>query len=225
MMRYDSVILFSGGIDSFVGYHYLNKPQPIYFNMNTKYSKKEINNLKNFDIKTPIIDNSLVFLGDGEQNGSAYVPFRNLYLAMTAVSRYSDTVYICGLKDDVVSDKNEEVFKEWSQHLSKLEGREINIISPFWNHTKEDIVKWYSENYDKNDLLNTISCYSDTDECHCGKCKACFRKACVLYTVGIELPFYDNDIVMEYKKKLGTGHYDLRREETMKKYFKFLEEK
>ena len=36
------ILLFSGGIDSFVAYHYLGKPKTVYFDLGTPYTGKEI---------------------------------------------------------------------------------------------------------------------------------------------------------------------------------------
>ena len=36
------VLLFSGGIDSYVAWHYLSKPQTVYFNLKSRYSNKEM---------------------------------------------------------------------------------------------------------------------------------------------------------------------------------------
>jgi 7-cyano-7-deazaguanine synthase in queuosine biosynthesis len=223
-MIYDKVILFSGGIDSYVGYWYLNEPQPIYFNLKSKYSDKEISNFSNLNLnKNIIIDNDLNYLGQFEQDLNAHIPFRNLYMAMTASAKYSDTIYICGLKDDNVSDKNEKVFKEWSEHLSKLENRNIQILSPFWNMTKSDVVKWYSKHYDSNLLLNTISCYNDNDK-SCYNCQSCFRRNCCLFEIGIKLPFYNNIIIEYYKNRIGTNIYDTNRELSMSKYIEYIEQ-
>ena len=52
------ILLFSGGIDSFVAWHYLNKPKTVYFNLQSRYSLREISVVKKL-IPTTIIDNSL----------------------------------------------------------------------------------------------------------------------------------------------------------------------
>jgi len=221
MKRYKEILMYSGGIDSYVGYHYLNEPQTVYFNLNSKYSNKEIDAV--FKQRPEIIlDNNLAFLGQTEEDMNAHIPFRNLYFAMTAVAKYSDTVYICGLKDDKMTDKNEKVFKQWSDHLSELEEREIRIESPFWEMTKEDVVKWYAEHYNKYKLLDVVSCYSDTDEVYCGKCQCCFRKAVALFTVDITLEFDDDKILDYYYERIGTGTYDERRDYNMKRYIDFV---
>lgn len=229
--RYESVILMSGGLDSFVGYFFLDKkPQPVYFEIGSKYTYKELEHLFKighvFDREDQdiIFDDSLKFLGDYEQGVKAYVPYRNLFLAATAALKYSNTVYICGLKDDMVSDKNEQIFKEWSTMLSKTNNNEnIQILSPFWDYTKVDVAKWFVKNYPQYDLSEyTLSCYSEKPG-HCNNCPACFRRNTALYQVGISIPFYNVDIVNEYKSKLTLDVYDKERIGYMKHYINWLE--
>jgi len=221
MKRFDRVLLYSGGIDSYIGYYYLHKPQLISFDLGSRYTEKEFkyNPLKNTNI---IFDSSLKWLGQQEEILNAHIPFRNLHLALTAVTKYSDTVYICGLKDDNMTDKNKEVFKLWSEHFSFLEDKKIQILSPFWEMTKEDVVKWYSQNYDKNNLLKTISCYSEDDTLYCGGCQACFRKACALFSIGLILPFYDKKILNYYQDRLDKNLYNKQREDTMREYIRYV---
>jgi len=224
--RKENVILVSGGIDSTIAYYFLDKPQPIYFNLNSRYSDKELKYLPNLiDNKhNLIIDNSLKFLGDLEQDLNAHIPYRNLYLAMTATAKYANTVYIIGVQDDNMTDKNKKIFKEWSVHLSKLEERNIAVKSPFWNKTKADIVKWFVENVDnaENILLDTVSCYDKSLEKYCGKCQACFRKAVALYSVEIKLPFYSKEVMDYYYNRIGKKIYNKQREENMLEYINYI---
>jgi 7-cyano-7-deazaguanine synthase len=212
------ILLFSGGIDSFVAYHYLGRPQTVYFDLGTPYTQKEIKVIQEL-IPETIIDNSLN-LGSRQIGDKAYVPFRNLYLAMLAV-KYDDTIVIAGVKDDDVSDKNEPIFEKFSELLSELEGREINIISPFWVMTKEDVVEWYLENHPNDDLLlKTVSCYSKEDTNYCGMCPSCFRKWCALKANGINLDFFNESLLKEYRQKALEGHYIPERNELIIKLTK-----
>ena len=206
-MRYDRVLLFSGGVDSFIAYHFLKKPQTIYFDLKTPYSDKEKQIVKQL-IPTTIIDDSLS-LGNRQIGEKAYIPFRNLYLAMLAV-HYSDTITIVGIKGDDVSDKNEFIFGEFSTLLTVMEGRPIEVYSPFWEMTKEDIVKIFLRDYgSKEDLLKTISCYSHniTDRNYCGKCPSCFRKWVAFRSNGIDIDFYNKKLMGEYYKSATQGKY------------------
>jgi 7-cyano-7-deazaguanine synthase len=200
------ILLFSGGIDSYVAWHYLRKPATVYFNLRSRYSNKEIRVVKKL-IPSTIIDNSLN-LSDREIGEKAYIPFRNLLLAAQAV-KYSDLVVIAGLKDDIVSDKNELIFSKMSELLSEMEGRNIEIVSPFWDTTKDEVVKWFLKNGGTEEqLLSTVSCYSpDEDITYCGSCPSCFRKWIALNNNGIEIEFYNEQLMREYYLRAINGHY------------------
>ena len=206
------ILLFSGGIDSFVAYHYLKKPKTLYFDIGSRYTNLEITHIKKM-IPETIIDTS-IHLGDTEHGDKAYIPFRNLFLALKA-AKYSNTIVIAGLKDDMVSDKNKQVFKKFSDLMSEMEGRQIDVVSPFWDMTKYDVVKWYKDTIDEtgNSLLDTISCYSGTSS-YCGKCPACFRKWCVLKANDIDIsPFLNKELIQEYVTSAEENKYDPLRNE------------
>jgi 7-cyano-7-deazaguanine synthase in queuosine biosynthesis len=200
------ILLFSGGIDSFIAWHYLRYPQTVYFDLKTPYSQKEIKVIKKL-IPATMIDDSLN-LSERQHGKNAYIPFRNLYLAMLAC-HYSDTIMIAGVKDDNVSDKNEAIFKEFSHLLSDLENRPIRVLSPFWDMTKAQIVEWYLKHvdYGKEELLQTISCYSNDKGNYCGSCPSCFRKFIALYANGIKMDFHNQPLMMTYLEKARKGYY------------------
>jgi 7-cyano-7-deazaguanine synthase in queuosine biosynthesis len=213
MAKYDKVLLFSGGVDSFIAYHYLEKPQTVYFNLRGRYSLREMKVVKEL-IPSTIIDGSL-HLGDREKGEKAYIPFRNLLMAAQAV-KYSDNVVIVGLQDDVVSDKNEGIFDRFSRLLSDMECREIRLTSPFWATTKSQIVHWYLMIYGngtREKLKKTISCYragaldGRIDYRYCGACPACFRKWVAFGVNGIELPFHNRELANEYYERASHGYY------------------
>lgn len=209
------ILLLSGGIDSFVAYHYLNKPKTVYFNLGTPYTEKEIKVVKQMD-PSIIIDNSLVELGKTQIGDKAYIPYRNLYLAMRA-SQYDNDVVIAGIKGDDVSDKNESIFKLFSNMLSHLERRAITVTSPFWEMTKEQIVAWYLENKPSTiDLFSgTVSCYSEKEETYCGECPCCFRKWAALVNNGFDIPFHNPHLMDDYKQSAEEGRYVPERNEAI----------
>lgn len=227
MTKFDSVLLFSGGLDSFVAYYYLDKKaQPIYYPLNSRYTQKElkhINYLQKQGINI-LIDNSLFYLGALESGNKAYIPYRNLHLALHAATFYSNKIYIAGLKDDNVIDKNERIFSIWSNTLSETNGEQVQILSPFWNMTKRDVAIWYADKYSALDLdKGTLSCYSPIPDKHCYSCPACFRRNVALYQVGIRLPFFNKEIIQVYKNKIGKELYNVDREKYMVEYINFLE--
>lgn len=211
--RFPEILLFSGGIDSFVAYHFLNKPKTLYFDLGTPYSEKELRVVQQL-IPTTIIETCLD-LGTRQIGENAYIPFRNLHIALLA-ARYSDKIIIAGLKDDAVSDKNEQVFDKFSKLMSEMEGREIIVYSPFWRVTKEDVVRLYLDlGAPREELLKTISCYSDEDTNYCGKCPSCFRKWCAFRANGIDIPFHNDVLMARYFSDARAGKYDKQRNEAI----------
>jgi len=198
------ILLFSGGIDSYVAWHYLGYPRTVYFDVKSRYSEKELAVVKEL-IPGTIIDRSLT-LSDREYGEKAYIPFRNLLFSLQAYY-YSSDIVIAGLKDDMVSDKNELAFSEFSRIMTMLENKEINVISPFWQATKEGIVKWYRDNIGDDNILKTISCYDPGPDRYCGKCPACFRKWNALRSAGYELDFYNEELMDEYYRSALAGKY------------------
>ena len=221
MLKTQKILCISGGVDSVIAYFYLNRPKSVYFNLNTRCTRKElrcIRRLRQFGID-PSIDNSLK-LGKWERP-DAYLPLRNLILASTA-SNYSNNIYIIGIKGDNCPDKSEKAYKLMSKHLteiSKPEDRPIQVLSPFWNMTKSDIINWLIKKKGKifvQRLLQTsVSCYSKGLK-SCGKCPSCFRKAVAMSYCGLNIDFFENNIrtwekIPKYIKKFRTGFYDYQR--------------
>lgn len=209
------ILLFSGGLDSYIAWHYYDRPQTLYFNLGTPYSVKELEVVRRL-IPDTFIEHSIK-LGDRQEGENAYIPYRNLHLALLA-NHYSDTIVIAGLKDDKVNDKNKEIFVDWSMMMTFMMGRPIEVISPFWDMTKEQVVKWFLDNGGTiKELLSTISCYSGSYEKECNACPACFRKWCALSANNIDVPVFNNfDLMLTYLEKAKEGiHYIPERNETI----------
>lgn len=200
------ILLFSGGVDSFIAYYYLGKPKTLYLDLSTPYTDKEIEFVRRIAPDT-IFDNNLQYLGETQQGEKAYIPFRNMLMAAEA-ARYDDQIVIAGLKDDKVSDKNEGIFKKFSDIFSEMEGRRIRVVSPFWRFTKSDIVRWFLlEGGSSDDLLATVSCYSPEPDNYCGRCSCCFRKWIALRSNGIDLGFYNEPLMDEYYESAKNDKY------------------
>ena len=204
------VLLFSGGIDSYVAYHWLQKPRTVYFDLGSRYSAREITVIQDL-IPETIIDRSLS-VGNREIGEKAYIPFRNLMLACLA-EKYGQDIYIIGIEDDVVSDKNESIFSEFSNLLSKLEGKTVNVSSPFWAFSKVEIISWYlQQGLPKETLYETISCYSaDEKSNYCGACPSCFRKWVAFVLSDLPLPFHNVPLAIEYYQAAKNRAYTEKR--------------
>lgn len=198
------ILCYSGGLDSMIAWHYLEKPKSIYFNC-SRYSIMEMESVSTTNPKC-IISHDLDFR-KYEQGENSYIPHRNLMFAAVA-SNYSNKVVIAGVKDDVVEDKNPNAFFLMSKVLSETSKGYTNIISPFWDWTKSEVVRWFLNNVKEAEwyLQHSVSCYSG--EKYCGSCPSCFRKACALFANGIVLPWNNSKLASIYYDKALNAKYD-----------------
>jgi 7-cyano-7-deazaguanine synthase in queuosine biosynthesis len=230
---YSSVVLYSGGIDSFILLDYVRKcidpnTQPVYFDIHSNYSEVEKEFIKKSEPDC-IIDES-VSLGDMETD-TAFIPNRNIILTTLAVSRYAKSIFIGGSKSDRIFDNNRECFDILSDFLTKIDGMEVvKITSPFWDVYKVDMIRWWanSNHGDELDIMtNTFSCYTpletpqtvdikvefDTMQLttnQCLACPACFRKNAALSYLKGYIPFYNDKIIEQYKNEFeAKNHLDL----------------
>jgi len=204
-----NVVLFSGGIDSFIMYHWLQSHPsdniPVYFDLKSKYSEKEKAVVQKL-IPNIIIDESLN-LGSREEGEKAIIPLRNLLLAIQAI-KYGNVVWIAGLADDRAEDKTPKAFNIMSEIINGLAPNSViryKVLSPFWDMTKADVVKWFLTSdmvsIPKEEraklLLQTTSCYHPTEH-YCGRCPSCFRKWVAFHVNDIDLYFNNFKLMQAY---------------------------
>jgi len=204
MRTFNKVLLFSGGIDSYILYHFIKKwgwgAQSVYFNLGHKYARKEMDIVKK--TLNPIIDES--FNLERWEDINSHIPFRNLLFAMGASVYGVDEVFIGGVKDDNVYDNKRPVHDEMTGIISRHLDKYVKVTAPFIDAgmTKADIVHWFiryrgQEQAQKELLENTYSCFSGDEECM--ECKACFRKFSTLYSFGMAVPkFKGEDVAHAY---------------------------
>lgn len=213
-----NVLLFSGGIDSFVAYHYIRKElgrevTPVYFDLGAPYNHREIAVVKTLLPET-IIDTSLS-VGDTQRGQNAFIPYRNLLLACLA-RKYGSNIWIAGLKDDMVEDKNPDAFnsmQECMNFISKPEDH-ARLRSPFWGATKEQVVRWWCNNFpeERDKILQTISCYDPYEPSnYCGRCPSCLRKFFALRNNGFKIEFYNQELFNEYIDRAKRRYYPQER--------------
>jgi len=214
----EKVLLFSGGMDSFIAWHFLKKPKAVYFHIGLDICDRELEVIK--ELGVPVIVDKSIDLSTREiDSDTKFLPMRNLYFAMLAC-KYGDEIYMAGLKDDKVNDKNEEIFAEFSGMLSNLNERRIKVLSPFWNYTKADVVRWYlatvgNEGKALDQLIRTGSCYDLSTGYCCYKCRCCFRKWVALWVNGIKLDFYNRNLLDEYYERAKQRIYVRQRNENI----------
>jgi len=210
------VLLYSGGMDSFIAWHYLGKPKTVFVRLGHKYQKKE------FDSVFATIPDTFVTkvfpygIFEGED---ATIPARNLFLAMIG-AQYGNRIWLVVQKDETsIPDRTPKFFTDGSEILSTLLERKIELASPFWDLDKTDMVKWYLDHVgDVGSLLDTVGCYGVGGRFqHCGDCSACFRRYVALANNGID-PGYtlSERIKGEYRGKMD--HYSEERQARMARW-------
>jgi len=226
-----SVLLYSGGIDSFLARYELAKQnidvELVYCQIATRYGMYERMFLESRKIPITYLS-GLYALGSLEQD-SAYLPNRNILIASyVAAACDCDTIYIGGTASDRVSDNNQEVMESLSKTLTMSLQRPITITSPFWNKYKTELCSEYvSDGNSAQDLsLNTFSCYTpediNDDYCvECLNCKACFRKNVALFSVGINKLIKNKVIVKSYMDEFKSCKNSPRKYWTLK-YIEYL---
>ena len=170
----------------------------IYVDMHTRYSKQEIESIKQRRNDVEIIDFPL---GQWEREDKI-IPLRNLYLPMVICNITGDEdVDIClgATKSDRVLDKSKEYVAKATDLLNYLyqpqwwipNGKKVRVNIDFKDYTKEDLLKAYLDQGGDLDTAfrESFSCYEPDEEGNvCYACKPCFRKFTAFETMGYEFP-------------------------------------
>ncbi len=212
------ILLFSGGLDSYIAYFYLQKPTCLFIDLKHKYAeveKRTVCRLQPYMGNSIIIEDHVLNLSKWEQEDSI-IPLRNIYMAMIATN-YGDNIWVIGVEGDYVHDKSPLAFEKMSMFLTSFCERPIKIDSPFWNMTKTEHVAWYVQNgYSISELLKTYSCF-DPDGIHCGHCPSCFRRWIAMFNNDIQEQYKKNPLdwpmIPEYIERMKNGRYSRRRAE------------
>lgn len=204
------ILLVSGGLDSYITWHYLNKPTIIFVNYGQPY----------FDIEKAAVYKLYDNIQEININGlgslkEIYVPARNLMLASLAL-RHSNIIALGGVKDEKCRDKSPKAFKIMSTVLSMFNKKEVTVFSPIWHLTKSQAVKWYIEqDLDVSILHSTVSCYSTgLNQEPCNDCESCFRRFVSLAVNGVinENRLPTERIIKSYIKRLRLQPYNRDKE-------------
>lgn len=228
--KHNSILLFSGGLDSFIAWHYLNHPPVLFMDAGQSYAPKELKTVKYFARKYPkmklCVDRSLDLSTWEEKN--FYIPYRNVLFSLVA-SLYAPTIYLVGIKGDSVVDNNPNATRLMSKFFPNFNAtKNMLVTSPFYKMSKSRIVKWYlDQGLPLGDLLRTRSCYDKDSAGQCGKCGSCFRRWVALENNNIreqyDSPPWKWIEVKKYIRKIRAGHYDKERAaETLQALSKYI---
>lgn len=192
------VICWSGGMDSFIAYHYAIEelgyaPEDIMclnFDIGHNYSEKEKRAREEIGIPFKTIPIGLInpeLFDNAVDKDNYIIPARNLIFA-TIASSFGERVWIVGVKFEnhyQMYDKNEAFFRTASLACSQATGAPTIVESPFIDWTKTQMIEWAISKGLIEGLRKTVSCYHDTHK-RCGNCGLCWKRAIAMYMAGGE---------------------------------------
>ncbi len=183
------VLLYSGGMDSWLIDKIWKPDVKLYIDMNTQYSKEEIARLPH-DVVVEKLD-----LGKWERSDKI-IPLRNLFLVALATN-YGDEICLGATAGDRVLDKSYG-FKERAEELLDFlyqkqhwtNERKITINLDFKQYTKTALLRMFiAQGGNIADAFNhSFSCYAPEHGHECWACKPCFRKFVSFALNGYEFP-------------------------------------
>lgn len=190
------VLLYSGGMDSWLIDKLWNPDVCLYVNMQTQYGNVELE--KQTAGKYQGIRHQIITLPlQRWEREDKIIPYRNLLLCIAAANEYQrDDVQIClgATAGDRVLDKSKKFAKMTTKLLSFLwqeqwwtKGRKVEVVVPYKDWTKEDLLRAYQkQGGDLEEVWkNSFSCYNpDEFGLECWECKPCVRKCLAFWAVG-----------------------------------------
>ena len=221
------ILLYSGGLDSWLISKLWKPDIKLYVDMKTKYSAKEISNLYKNEEQFNLIDFPL---GQWERD-DAIIPLRNLYLIMVACNYTgSDDVEICigATHGDRSLDQSLKFAKQAEDLMNYLytaqhwipNGKKVKVVMPYKDYTKTELVKEFIANGgDINEAFNkSFSCYTPINGEPCWECKPCWRKMISFLLNGYEFSKEIKDkvrsiIEKEIEPEIKAGTYGRGKED------------
>lgn len=218
------VILFSGGLDSAIAYHYAlklfpeNKVTGLFVDIGQPYIEAEMASVKFFKEKTGA-NITIVHYPFTQEKEYAYekvtptnhiIPGRNMTLA-TIAANFGTTIWVNALYGELkehMPDKNWVFFNEASRILSYTFGTKITVESPFWYMTKTQTVSLaVDELHISEDILKaTNSCYHpkivNGETYFCGNCLTCFKRKVAMVNNGITEKYIADPFKSWYAKEV-----------------------
>jgi 7-cyano-7-deazaguanine synthase in queuosine biosynthesis len=222
------VILYSGGLDSFILKKYAEFYYPfaeikcIYYKHGADSEEEEIKQLPSFvEVRTiDWLNKEIrpVAKKDDPFAGSIYIPGRNLVFTILAASQeLPDKIWMGTVIDEDnihATDKNEHFRDSTSQLLQYVLSPfkdSIEIDFPFVrnNLTKEGCVRWaLSYNVTTTEeLKKTVSCWHHKGNKPCGRCKQCFKRWFVFFLNGFSEEYDKDPVFSEYGKEMIAQYF------------------
>ena len=188
-MKTNTVMLYSGGLDSLCAAQLCKPDVKLYIACGSKYEEQEIARLpKDVTVLTGVLN-----LARWERE-DFIIPNRNTLL-VTLATMYGDEILLCAVDGDRSCDKD-SVFSAlagsllrhtWqAQHWTPM--RTIHVSLPVALYTKTALLRRaIAAGLSHKDVLHSWSCYEHGAE-PCGTCKPCVRKYIALVANHVQVP-------------------------------------
>lgn len=197
------VLLYSGGLDSWLISKIWKPDLLLYVDMGTEYSECEMRRLpiNAKTVKFPLYQYSLE---------NSIIPLRNLYLfAIAANETGFEDVEIClgALNGDRINDKSTEfadklndLFAYLYQPQISQPGRTVRAVMPYKGYSKTELLQEYIDNGGDIRLawVASFSCYHPVCGAPCFNCKACFRKVVPFVLCGLIFSDMEKERIKKY---------------------------
>jgi 7-cyano-7-deazaguanine synthase len=241
-----SVILFSGGVDSLIGWFRMGMPDLLHVEIHHRYHELEVTAVNSISSTYPELGGKLkssqALKGVGQwEKKDAEIPARNLMLAIAAAQYgYNRIGLVCQLDERSIPDRSNDFFIHASTMLSSLFGRGIQLDPVFPDMDKTDMIRWFldgfplmqSERDRRIELLKkTVACYTPVERgtglMQCGECPACFRRVIAFELNDVRENYAQNPymsaVAMMYWKMVQAGKYTGKRAERITEYLRIHE--
>lgn len=231
-MRKHLSIMYSGGLDSFIAYHYAIHhdfdPTCIYVNLGHDNNERELESMNQSGISVEIINAKEIYPLIQRRLSNQIIPSRNLLFAVIG-GMISERVWILALDGEQLGkehDKSPKFFNlstELLTYTNNFFQEETIVETPFSNMSKSEIIRWALNHagLTGSDLLKTRSCYANTAD-PCGVCLTCVKRHMAFYVNGIDDGLHELVIGSDY---FGELQEQIPKAETSQNFTRFNEKR
>lgn len=218
-----SVLLYSGGMDSWLINQIINPDVTLFIRIHTPNNELEYNKILELkkqgrirnDLK--IVDFDLSPFERPSQN--YFLPLRNLHF-VTLAAHYGTDIYLGATGSSTHFDKNltfaEKSADIISYLLSESDEGPVKILLPYKDTTKTELLKIYlDQGGDIQEAYeSTVSCYTPIDNKPCMECTSCMSKFVAFYNNGYKFSDEDINKFMTYVE----SHKEVQKKDVIKLY-------
>jgi 7-cyano-7-deazaguanine synthase len=181
-----TVLLFSGGMDSVCAWHLCGYPRRVYVKLGSAYEERELEHiLGSASGYAPLtVLDAGKWLGARTDDATARVPMRNLFLAVAAAAATgADRVMLAATAGETATDKSRAFARAASRAMSQAEGRPVRLVLPVKHLTKRQLaarlLAALGRTRGEKVLRACPTCYvarTAQGTVGCGRCMSCVRR-------------------------------------------------